>query len=80
MRFPGRKICKESSIIHFLSGHYRRAEINVKDAYDHLEGPEARFKKGDIVLGIVTGFKSDGAPHCEYVSLGKALERLGYRR
>jgi hypothetical protein len=55
-------------------------EINAEDAFDHLVGPKAKFKKGDIVLGIVTGFKSDGAPHCEYVTLKKALEQLGYRR
>lgn len=52
-------------------------QIRSEDAYDHLVGPEARFRAGDLVLGIVTGGMQDGAIHAEYCTLAEALRIMG---
>ena len=54
-------------------------QINADNAYDALIGPEAKFEKGDIVIGVIDGFMEDGAPHAEYTTLKTALERLGIK-
>jgi hypothetical protein len=50
-------------------------QINADDAFDQVS--KKRFEVGDIVIGTVIGFMSDGAPHCEYITLESALKKLG---
>ena len=71
----GRLYAKWGNTWHFFA-EGSGFQIRVEDAWDHLKSPEAKFQKGDLVLGIVVDFKTDGAPHCEYVTLQSALKKL----
>ena len=78
----GRLYFRHGGAMHYVT-QTAGFQINAEDAFCHLCGenpngtPKRPFEAGDLVLGVVNGFGTDGAPHCEYVALDEALRQLG---